>query len=124
LLVSAVIADPANFRVLAIPEISSPAFATRVVMAAVPADADALPVLPFGNPSSHFVYDACHFMPGNAGILDSGPQAFFRKPVTVANATGLHLDSHLPRARLRNFALDDLKSRSRTRNLRHFHLSY
>ena len=108
LLVSAVIADARNFQVPAIAKISAPALATRAVMAAVPADADALSLLPLGNTVTQFVDDADDFMSGNAGILNSGPLAFLREHVTVANATGLHLDAHLSCTRLRNLALDDL----------------
>ena len=49
LLVSAVIADARNFQIPAIAKISAPACETRAVLAAVPADADALPLLPRGN---------------------------------------------------------------------------
>src|ERR1700741_4209108 len=49
------------------------------------------------------------FVAWNSGVLDSGPQAFLREHVAVANAAGQHLDAHLSRIRLRDFALDDLK---------------
>ena len=124
LLVSTVIADAANFQVPAIAEISAPALPTRVVLAAVPADADTLPLLPCGNTVAHFIDDACHFMSGNARILNSRPQAFFREHVTVANAAGLHLDPHLSCIRLRNLALDDLEICSGFGNLRHLHLCH
>jgi hypothetical protein len=42
-------------------------------MAAVPADADALPLLPPGNTDTHLIDDAGHFMSGDAGILNAGP---------------------------------------------------
>ena len=113
MLVSAVIADARNFQVPAIAKISAPALATRVVLAAVPADTDALSLLPLGNTGAHFIDDACHFMSWNAGILNAGPRAFFREHVTVANTTGLHLDPHLSCTRLRNLALDDLEICSR-----------
>ena len=122
MLVSAVIADTRNFQIPAIAKISAPALATSVVLAAVPTDTDTLPLLPRGNTRIHLINDARHFMSGNTGKLNSGPRAFFREHVTVANATSLHLDAHLSYARLRNLALDDLEICARFRNLRHFHL--
>ena len=95
MLVSAVITDARNFQVPAIAKISAPALETRAVVAAVPADADTLPLLPLGNTGTHFIDDARDFVSWNAGILNSGPIAFFREQVTVADTTGLHLDAHL-----------------------------
>src|SRR5208282_2151664 len=79
LLVSAVIADARNFQIPAIAKVSAPALATRVVLAAVPADTDALPLLPGGNTRAYFIDDACNFVSRNTGILDSWPSAFFRE---------------------------------------------
>jgi hypothetical protein len=93
-------------------------------MAAVPTNADALPLLPFGNACTHFIDDAGHFMPWNAGILKSGPTALYRDHITVANTAGLHLDAHVSRTRVRNLALDDLEVCSGLRNLRDFHWCY
>jgi hypothetical protein len=90
-------------------------------MAAVPADADTLSLLPRGNPGAHFINDACDFVSRNARILNARPQAFFREHVTVANTTGLYLDAHLSWTRLRNLALDDLEISSRFGNLRNLH---
>ena len=90
----------------------------------MPADTDALPLLPRGNAGSYFIDDACDFVPGNAGILNSRPGTFFREHVTVANTTSLYLDPHLSCTRLRNLALDDLEIRSGPGNLRRFHCCY
>ena len=95
MLVSAVIADARNFQILTIAKISSTALATRIVLAAVPADTDTLPLCPGGNAVTHFIDDARDFVPRNAGILDSSPRALHREHVAVANPTGLHLDQHL-----------------------------
>src|SRR5215469_1802041 len=65
--------------------------------------------------------DAHHFMSGNARILNSGPGAFFREHVTVANTTGLHLDPHLSCTRLRNLTLNDFEICSGLRDLCHLH---
>jgi hypothetical protein len=124
LLVSTVIADARNFQIPAIAKISAPALATRVVLAAVPADTDALPFLPLGNTTAQFIDDACDFMSWNAGILNAGPQAFFRERVTAANTAGLNLDAHVSCIRLRNLALDHLESCSGTGDLRHLHLPH
>src|SRR2546425_511647 len=97
------------------------ALATGAVTAAVPADADSLPLLPRGNAGPHFIDDACHFMSGNARILNSWPESFFREHVAVADATGLHLNAHLSCTRLRNLALDKLEICSGFRNLRRLH---
>ena len=87
-------------------------------------DADALPILPLGNTGTHFIDDAHDFVSWSAGILNARPQAFFRERVAMADATGLHLDSHVSRAGLRNFTLYDLEIRSRCRNLRRLHRRY
>jgi hypothetical protein len=42
----------------------------------------------------------------------------------MTNAAGLHLDAHLPWARLGDLALDDLETCSGFRNLRDRHLLY
>ncbi len=86
MLVSTVIADAGNFEILAIAKISAPALETSVVLAPVPADADTLPLLPRGNTGAYFVNDAGHFVPWNAGILNTGQCAFFRDRVTVSEA--------------------------------------
>jgi hypothetical protein len=89
----------------------------------VPADTDALAVLPLGDTGTQFIDDARDFMSWDAGILNSGPAALFRQHVTVANTTGLDLDAHLSYTRLGNLALNDLKISSGTGNLCHLHSS-
>ena len=49
MLVSAVIADTRNFQISTIAKISAPALEIRAVMTAVPADADALSLVPLRN---------------------------------------------------------------------------
>jgi len=78
-------------------------------MPAVPSDANALVRLPLGNSFAHCVDDARCFMSGNPRILKARPRAFFRKHVTVADATGLNLDPHLSCARLGNLGFDNLE---------------
>jgi hypothetical protein len=86
-------------------------------VAAVPADANALALLPAGNIGTEFIDDARDFVSRNTGILNSWPSAFFREHVTVADPAGLHFDEHLSRTRLRNFVLDDLEIASRLGDL-------
>ena len=124
MLIAAVIADAGNFQIAAIAKISAPALATGVVLPAMPTDADPLPLLPRGNIFTDFIDDARHFVSGNAGILNSGPQSLFREYVAVANATGLHLDAHMPCSWFGNCALDDLEVSSGAGNLRDFHLCH
>src|SRR5579863_4323738 len=121
LLVSTVVADACNFRVTAVQEASSPAFGTRVVLPAMPTDADTLSLLPSGDLGAQFIDDACDFVPRDPRILNSGPEAVFHEYVAVANPTSLHLDEHLSRTRLGNFTLDNLEISPRFGNLRHLH---
>src|SRR3974390_1964965 len=72
LLISAVVADASNLHVLAITKIAAPAFGTGVVVSAVPADSNALTLLPFGNARTHFIDGAHDFVSRHAGILNSG----------------------------------------------------
>jgi hypothetical protein len=93
-------------------------------MAAVPADANALALLPAGNTGTQFIDDAGDFMPWNTGILNSWPSAFFREHVTVTDTTSLHFDEHVTCVRFRNRAFDDLEIASSFTNLRCLHWCY
>jgi hypothetical protein len=121
LLISSVVADACNLGVAAVKEVSTPALVTRIVLPAMPTDADALSLLPGGDLGAEFIDDAGNFVPRNPGILNSRPEAFLHKHVTVANATGLDFDPHLASAGLRNLALDDLEISSGFRNLSRHH---
>src|SRR5712691_6681928 len=90
----------------------------------MPADANALSLLPSGYLGSHFIDFACHFVPRHPRILNSRPEAFFHEYVTVANTTGLHSNPYLPRTRFGNLALNYFETCSRLRNLCHLHRSY
>jgi hypothetical protein len=124
LLVSTVIADTGYFHVPAITKISATALGARAVVAAVPTDADTLPLYPPSNARAYLIDTANDFVSGNAWILNAGQRAFFRQHVAVADAAGLHLDAHLTRAGVRNLALDYLEICPRRRNLRHLHQRY
>jgi hypothetical protein len=90
----------------------------------MPADTDALSLLPRGDAWAHFIDYAGDFVSWNAGVLNAGPSAFFREHVAVADATSLHLDANLSSLGLRNLALDDFEISSRLGNRRRFHGRY
>ena len=79
LLVSPVVADARNFQVLAVAKISSLARSAGPIVSAMPTHTDTLSLLPVGHTVTKFVNDADDFMPRDAGILNSGPTAFFRE---------------------------------------------
>src|SRR6266446_1526863 len=124
LLITAVVADARNFHILAITKISAPAIKTYTVVAAVPTNADALSLLPFGDTGAQLIDSAHNFMSGDAGVLNPREHPIFRHGVAVADSAGLYLDTYLPVCRLRDFTFDDLEFSSRLRNLRHCHCPY
>ena len=123
MLISAVIADPRHFPIAAIAKIPLPALETRAVVAAVPSNADALPLLPRGHASSKFIDDARDFVSGNARVIDAG-ETVLCKHVTVAHTAGLNLDAHLPCIGIWNVALDNFEIGARLRNLSRLHWCY
>ena len=121
MLISAIIADAWNFQVPAIAEISTAARETCAVLAAVPADADALSLSPPGNTRAQLINDARDFVSWNSRILNAGPITILGEHVAMTNATGLHLHAYLSHRRRGNLALDDLEICPRPRNLSHSH---
>src|SRR5215472_1307280 len=105
-------------------KVTTAALGARVVLTAVPTDTYALSLLPLRDVRTHFIEDAHHLMSGDAWILKSRPQPFLHEHVTVAYATGLYLNAHLPCARCGNRAFDYLEIRSRLRHLRYLHRCY
>jgi hypothetical protein len=103
----------------AIAKISAAAGGTRIVLTAMPPNTDALTILPVGNAGTELIDDAYHLVSRNTRVLNSRPRTFFRENVTTADATGLYLDPHVPRARLRHLAVNDLEFSPWLRNLRH-----
>jgi hypothetical protein len=79
----------------------------------VPADSNPLAFLPFLHARAHFVDHAGYFVSGDARVRNAGEEAFFRDYIAVTDSTGLHVNPHLSRARLRYFALYNFKVRSR-----------
>jgi hypothetical protein len=123
LLISAVIADPRSLPIPAVAKITAPTLETRPVLAAVPADPDALARSPRSYTGSQFIDNANDFVSGDAGIFNSWPP-FFREHVTVAHTAGLNLDAHFSYTRVRNFPFDNLEIGSRLGNLRRLHWCY
>ena len=95
LLVATVITDPANLHVRAIREISAPAGETRAVLAAVPADSDALALFPFRDARAHLVDYARYFVSGDAWVRNSRKEAVLRDHVAVTDSTREDADPHL-----------------------------
>src|ERR1700674_765480 len=58
--------------------------------------------------------------PGTRGYV----KTFLRHHIAVTDTTGLHLNPHLSRARLRYFALYEIKVRSRLWHLHDFHFCH
>ncbi len=69
-------------------------------MAAMPAQSCTLAHFEQRHVGTDGVDDTRHFMTGNPGILDPGPEAEVGERIAVANATGLHADAHVSGARL------------------------
>src|SRR5262249_38317385 len=111
-LIAAVVADPANQRVRAIRKISPPAFATRAVLAAMPADAYPFLLLPAPHAGADFIDHARDLVSGDARIRNTREQPVLGDHIAVTDSAGLNPDPHLSRTGLRDFPLDDLEVRS------------
>ena len=78
----------------------------------MPADSNPLAFMPFLHARAQFVDHAGHFVSGDPRICNAGEKTFLRDHIAVTDATSLHLNPHMSRARLRYFALHDFKVRS------------
>src|SRR5215472_7780548 len=87
--VAAVIADAGDFFVHAGNEIAAAALQASSVVAAVPADADALTLVPIRDAGADFIDDAGNFVAGRAWISDAGKQAVFDDMVAEADTARL-----------------------------------
>ena len=74
-------------------------------MASVPSEADALAGLEEGDVGSDCVDNAGNLVTGDARELDSGPLAFLRQRVGVADAAGVNADADVAGVRVGEFAL-------------------
>jgi hypothetical protein len=71
--VAAVIAEAGNFLLRAIGEITATAEEAGAVVSAMPADADALALLPVSDAGSEFGDDSGNFVAGGARVRYAGP---------------------------------------------------
>src|SRR5258705_13943190 len=108
----------------AVHEIAAPARKTGTVLTAVPADSHPLAFLPFLHARAHFIDHAGHFVSGDPRVCNAGEKAFLRDHIAVTDATSLHLNPHMSRARLWYFSLHDFKVRSRPGYLHGFHFRH
>ena len=69
------------------------------------------------DPGANGVHDANHFMAGHARILQAGPVTILDQRIAVADAAGLDLDSHPPRAGRGDFTFNHFQRPVRARNL-------
>jgi hypothetical protein len=102
-------------------KVATTALPAGVIVAPMPADANTLSLFPRGNAVADLINDAHDFVPGNAWILNSGPQAFLREHIAVTHATGLNFNAHFACARLGNLTLHDLKGGAGFGNLCDLH---
>ena len=88
----------------------------------MPADADALSLSPSGDVVADRVDYSGDLVPRDPRVLDSGPVAFLREPVAVADAASLDFDAHMSGARLRDFVFNNFKRPIRSSDLHYTHL--
>jgi hypothetical protein len=119
-LISAVVADPADFHVAAVFEVTAAALATCEVVSAMPTDSDALTFLPSRNTCTQLIDYTGDFVSRNAGVFNTWP-TFFCEDVAVADTTSMNLDAHLSRSWVGNLAFDKFEVSAGLRNLRDFH---
>src|SRR5229473_4031796 len=110
-LIAAIEGDSTNLCVLAIAKISAAAGDASAVLAAVPANADALAFFPAGNARADVVDHTGDFVSGHAGILNAREESVFCDAVAVADAASLHANAHVPGSWVGNFTFDDFKIR-------------
>src|SRR5205807_5307519 len=85
LLVAAVVADATDLEVRAGPEVAPPARRTGAVLPAVPADANALALLPRRHAGAHLIDDTVNLVSGHSCIVYAGDDASFRHDVAVSD---------------------------------------
>lgn len=122
--VAAVVAEAWDERLLAKHEVAVTAMRAVAAMPAVPAHADALPLLPALHTRAAPFDHARDLMSRYARKLQSRPKTFLRERIAVADTAGLHLDQHVSFGRLRHIALDDFQRAVRLRHLHCLHLCH
>jgi hypothetical protein len=93
------------------------------IMSTVPADPNALALLPSNDTSAYRVDPAGDFVPRHARILKSRPETFLHQDIAVANAARLYFHANLPGTRLRDIAFHQFPISTGFADLRrlHFH---
>ena len=115
---------PETLSVRTVHEIAAPARQAGSILAAVPAHADVLTLLPVRHAGAHIVDHAGHFVSGHTREDDAGPRTILREDIAVTHPARQHADPHFARAGLGNLPLDNREGRSCRRDLRHFHLCH
>src|SRR5262245_30035016 len=91
-------------------------------MSAVPADADALPSLPFDHSLSHIIDHSGYFVARDTRVLQAGPMALFDEHVAVAETASLDFDADLVGTWVWNVPFDRLERGAWTCDLDGSHL--
>src|ERR1043166_911003 len=98
--VTAIKIDPRDLAINAHSEIAATALVTHKIMAAVPADADALVSFPVRHVISQGIDAPRNFMSWHTWILQPRPQTVFDQDIAMANAARVHFHPNLSCARL------------------------
>src|SRR5687768_18528957 len=98
-----------NTKVLTRDEIPATTWHTLTAMPAMPPYSNALAFLPCRHARTDCVDHTCHFMAGNARIVQPRPMSFFHKQITMTDSAGLHLDANHVWPRLRDLPCDDFE---------------
>src|SRR5215813_4703444 len=100
--VPTVITDARHPQVLAGHVIAAPARLALAAMAAIKAQADALPNFPLSHAVANRIYQTNHLMPRHPGVRD-WKQTFLGQRIGVANPAGLHPHPNLASLRVGHF---------------------
>jgi hypothetical protein len=111
-------------NVLAGERISPPTAAAITTGARKPANSDPRTHSPPVDIRTNSVDHADDFMTRNARVGEPRHPALDRESIAVANAAGVHLDSHLMPARLRQFTFLHVQLAARFRNDHRVHFSH
>src|SRR5881394_948068 len=122
--VTAVETNASDLLRLARKQISTPAGIAPSAVSAVPADSNALAWRPSGHSIADGIDGAGDLVPGNARVLNPGPQAFLHERIAVTNAARRDFDSNRSRRGLRYWPFDNFKRSFRTGNLCNAHCSH
>src|SRR5262245_18010298 len=123
--VAAVARDPRRLgRDLAGQEVAPAAGIAATAVAGVPADADAIPLLPPRDAGADRVDRPGDLMPWNPRMLDAGERPLLHEGVAVADASRFDPDANRSGARLGDRALEGLERSVRARDLDDSHLRH